>query len=155
MNREKLKEIVPIFLKMKDSDDFEISKAIEKLGLSVEDSERISAFIPSAFCRIALSHHIDVEFPNSYKVEGLEGEYSYNDEPIYILGIELASVIYHNEPELAEVFNSIVTRSAECNVINNALNEGAELAGASLSATNYFGYDTLGKKHGALSEAIS
>ena len=59
----KLKEIIPVFLEMKDRDDVEISQAIENMGVSVADAERISAFLPSGFCCIALSHKFDLGFP--------------------------------------------------------------------------------------------
>jgi hypothetical protein len=155
IDREKIKDVLSVFLELRESDDSAISDKLKSQGLSLQDAERVSAFLPSAFCRIALSHKFDLGFPDSYKVEGQEGEYLYKDEPIYKLGIEIASDIYHNEPELGEIFNSIVTRSAEFNTVNNALNDGADIAGANLSATNYFGYKTLGKKRGIFSRVFS
>lgn len=155
IDREKIREILPIFLELKGQEDSAISERLERQGLSLGEAERISAFFPSAFCRIALSHKFDLNFPDSYEVEGQEDKFSYKDEPIYKLGIEIASDIYHNEPELAEVFNSIVTRSAEFNSVNKALNDGAEIAGASLSVINYFGYKTIGKKRGLFSRLFS
>lgn len=155
MNRDKLKEVIPIFLEMKDSDDIAICNEIVAHGYKTEEAERISAFLPSAFCRIALGHKFDVEFPDTYKVQNQDGEFSYKEESIYKAAIELASHIYHNEPDLAEIFNSIVMRSSEFNVVNQALNEGAELSGAKLSAVVYFGYKTLGKKRGVFSKFFS
>ncbi|QSP94016.1 hypothetical protein LPB19_12540 [Marinobacter salinisoli] len=155
IDRKKIEGVLPVFLELREKDDSAISVDLEQRGLSRDDAERVLAFLPSAFCRIALSHKFDLSFPDTYKVEGLEGEFPYRDEPIYKLGIEIASQIYHGEPGLSEVFNSIVTRSAEFNTVNSALNEGAELAGASLSPTNYFGYKTLGKKRGRFSRFFS
>lgn len=155
IDREKIKGVLAVFLELIESDDSTISHKLVSQGLSLEDAERVSAFFPSAFCRIALSHKFDLGFPNSYKVEGHKGEFPYKNEPIYKLGIEIASDIYHNEPELGEIFNSIVTRSAEFNTVNNALNDGADITGAKLSATNYFGYKTLGKKRGIFSRIFS
>ncbi|WP_339386762.1 hypothetical protein [Vibrio caribbeanicus] len=154
IDREKIKEVLPVFLQLREQNDLFISNRLEHQGLRLDEAERVSAFLPSAFCRIALSHKFDLGFPDSYKVEGQNGDFSYKDEPIYKLGIEIASDIYHNEPELGEVFNSIVTRSAEFKAVNNALNKGAEIAGASLSATHYFGYKTLGKKRGLFSRVF-
>ena len=155
IDQAKLREVIPVFLEKKDLDDIEISQAIETMGVSLSDAERISAFLPSGFCCIALSHKFDLGFPDSYMVHDQKEDFYYKDEPIYKMGIELAAEIYHNEPELGEVFNSIVTRSAEFNVINQALNEGAEIAGAALSPTSYFGYKTLGKKRGIFSKVFS
>ncbi|TLX45067.1 hypothetical protein C1E24_20925 [Pseudoalteromonas phenolica] len=155
INREKIKSVLSVFLELKKQNDSDISDRLESQGLSIFEAERVSAFLPSAFCRIALSHKFDLGFPDTYKVQGVEGEFPYKEEPIYKLAIDIASEIYHNEPELSEVFNSIVTRSAEFNTINKALNEGAEIAGACLSATNYFGYKTLGKKRGLFSKVFS
>ncbi|WP_308364879.1 MULTISPECIES: hypothetical protein [unclassified Microbulbifer] len=155
IDREKIKEVLPVFLEMKESDDIEISEALKDQGLKLEDAERVSAFIPSAFCRIALSHKFNLGFPDTYCIEGKEDEFSYKEEPIYKLGIEMASEIYHNEPELAEVFNCIVTRSSEFNSVNNALNAGADIEGANYSPTNYSGYKTLGKKRGLFSKVFS
>lgn len=152
---KKIKEVLPVFLEMRERDDSAIIEKLTSQGLSLEDAERISAFLPSSFCRIALSYKFNLSFSDSYKVEGQEGEFPYKNEPIYKMGIKIASDIYHNEPEFGEVFNSIVTRSAEFNAVNSALNEGADLAGTNLSATNYFGYKTLGKKRGLFSRLLS
>ena len=153
--REKIKNVLSVFLELKDQNDSDISDRLVSQGLSLFEAERVSAFLPSAFCRIALSHKFDLCFPDTYKVQSVEGEFPYKAEPIYKLAIDIASDIYHNEHELSEVFNSIVTRSAEFNTINNALNEGAEITGASLSVTTYFGYRTLGKKRGLFSKVFS
>lgn len=155
IDREKVKNILPVFLELRDQSDSDISDRLESQGLSLSEAERVSAFLPSAFCRIALSHKFDLGFPDTYKVQGVEGEFPYKAEPIYKLAIDIASDIYHNEPELSEVFNSIATRSAEFITINKALNEGAEITGASLSATSYFGYRTLGKKRGLFTKISS
>ena len=140
MDRKKFKEITAVFLEMEESNDIEISDEIEKRGFSKEDAERISAFFPSAFCRVAFSHDFDLHFPNEYKVQGRDGEFSYKNERIYKLAIELASDMYHNDAQSAEIFKSIVSLSAECNVVNKALNGNAEIAGAKISAVVYFGY---------------
>lgn len=155
IDKYKLKEALPIFLKLRELDDSTLSKAIEECGYAKETAERIAAFLPSAFCCVALRHHFDIRFPESFTIQGSKKEFFYKEEPIYKLGIELASEIYHHQPELSEVFNSIVARSAECNAINKALNAGAEVSGSSLSPTNYFGYETLGKKRGILSKLFS
>ncbi|MCM0148647.1 hypothetical protein KCN56_08740 [Photobacterium galatheae] len=155
IDREKIKEVLPVFLEMKASDDMAISDALKAHGFKIEDAERISAFLPSAFGRIALSHKFNLGFPDTYRVNGKEDEYSYKEEPIYKLGIEMASEVYHNEPELAEVFNSIVTRSSEFNAINNALNDGFDIEGGNFSPTNYSGYKTLGKKRGLFSKIFN
>ena len=152
IDKYKLKEILPTFLKMKDLDDSALCKAIEEFGCGKECAERIAAFLPSAFCRIAFSHHFDIRFPESYTIDGAKKEIFYKEEPIYKIGIELASEIYHHQPELSEIFNSVVTRSAECDAINKALNAGAKLSGSRLSPTNYFGYETLGKRRGIISK---
>ena len=62
MNQNKLKGIISIFLEMEDSDDIALCKEIAALGFKVAEAERVSAFLPSAFCRIALSHKFDVDF---------------------------------------------------------------------------------------------
>ncbi|AXN34771.1 hypothetical protein [Vibrio coralliilyticus] len=155
INREQIKEVLPVFLEMKESDDIEISEVLKAQGLKLEDAERVSAFFPSAFCRIALSHTFNLGFSDTYCIEGKEGEFSFQEEPIYKLGIEMASEIYHNEPQLAEVFNCIVARSSEFNTVNNALNAGADIEGANFSPTNYSGYKTLGNKCGLFSQVVS
>ncbi|SFD75485.1 hypothetical protein [Pseudoalteromonas denitrificans] len=146
INSQMLENVLPIFFEHQGCEDTVITQNIKRLGLSLKESERITAFIPSAFCRVALSEQLDIEFLDSYKVNNLEKQFSYSDEPIYQTAIELASEIMNYKPELSEIFNSIVVRSAECNVINKALNEGADITGNSLSPVIYFGYKTLGKK---------
>ncbi|MDK2594012.1 hypothetical protein [Pseudoalteromonas obscura] len=151
IEREKIKDVLPVFLEYKDQSDSDITDRLTHHGLNLTEAERVSAFLPSAFCRIVLGHKLDLNFPNTYKVYGKEGEYAYSEEPIYKLAIDIASEIYHNESEFADIFNSIVARSAEFNVVNQALNKGSEITGSSLQATTYFGYKTLGKKRSLLS----
>ncbi|GGC00583.1 hypothetical protein GCM10011352_28430 [Marinobacterium zhoushanense] len=155
IDQAKIKEILPIFLELKDSGDAHICKAIEELGIERETAERISAFFPSAFCRVALADHLQVEFPDSYMINGSDKLYPYKEEPIYAMGIELASIIYHHEQELSGIFNSIVTRSAECDAINRALNAGEGISGSKLSPIRYFGYKTIGKRRNVFSRLFS
>ena len=155
MNLDNLRKILPIFLKMKDSDDIPVCNEIEAQGFKAYDAERVTAFLPSAFCRIALSHKFDIQFPDTYKVQHLDDEFSFRDEPIYKAAIELGSHIYHHEQDLAESFNAIVMRSSEFNVVNQAMNSGTDISGANLSAPLYFGYKTLGKKQSVFSKFFS
>jgi hypothetical protein len=155
INKQIIEKILPIFLNLKSSDDSAISKAIEESGIDKENAERITAFLPSAFARVAFSHKFDINFSETYTVDGLKKSYSYNEEPIFKLGIELAIEIYHQKSELAEIFNSVVTRSCECDAINMALNSGENISGSKFSSIDYFGYETIGKKRGLFSRLFS
>lgn len=141
---DRIKELLYLFVELKDMDDTGIARALNDAGLELEYAERVSAFFPSAFCRIAICHKYQIDFPDTYRVEWSDSEFEYKNEEVYKLAIELGATIYHNEPELAEIFNSIVTRSAEYNTVSRALAAGSDINGAKLSPTLYFGYDTLG-----------
>jgi hypothetical protein len=155
INKQAIIKILPIFLTLKDSDDSTLSKAIEESGLEKETAERIAAFFPSAFAHVAFSHKFNIHFSESYTVDGTKKLFYYKEEPIFKIGIELAIEIYHEKPELSAIFNSIVTRSCECDAINKALNAGADISGSKFLPNNYFGYQTIGKKRSIFSKLFS
>ena len=155
MNKVNLRKTLNVFLEMNDSDDIPMCSEIKALGFKAYDAERIVAFLPIAFCRVALSHKFDIEFADVYRIKNSDDEFSFQNEPVYKAAIELGSHIYHHEEDLAESFNTIAMRSSEFNVVNQALNNGTDIAGAKLSAPLYFGYKTLGKKQSVLSKLFS
>ena len=101
--------------------------AVEALVASCvdpKDAEWLVALLPVAFTRV-LFKGTGPSFANTYQCMGGDGsvsrEYRLSDEPIFVLGLRIAGTADR------ETMMAIAGRSAEFNVINQALHAGSKL----------------------------
>jgi parvulin-like peptidyl-prolyl isomerase len=147
MNTEDLIQLSGIFVDASD-DDSELVEALEKQSYSQAVAERYVAFMPIAFGRVVLNQIGSINFSSLYKTSEGSKEFSLNEEPIFKLAFDLATQSYEQGILDREVFSAIASRSAEFNAANKALNDGADINGATFAPVLLFGYKTLDKKKG-------
>jgi len=152
MNIDNLRRILHVFLEMQDSENNEVIKELKTYGFNTYDAERLVAFLPIAFCRVALKHRLNINFPREYEVANLGDKFKFNDESVYKAAVELGSHIYNHEQNLAESFNAISLRSSEGHAVCKAVESGVDLSVAQIATPSFFGYKTLGKTQSLLSK---
>jgi hypothetical protein len=148
MISEDLKKAVVIFAKNYSDDEQKITSAIVEGGFSLSDAERVTAFSPLAFARVALGRKFNVKFSNSFRVKDSDQVGVLEDEPIYKLSLIIAKDALDNESLDPDVFNCLARHSSEFGALNKALNDGADVVGAKFGDPIFFGFKTLIKKKG-------
>ncbi len=122
-------------------DDDEVEKQILKLCANEKDMRRIVDFVPEAFGYVLRSHMKQaVVLSNKFGARDKEGEFVMIDlalEPIWKDAIMLGQKLYQEGPR--DLFKSVSLKSAVINTVNNALNGGANLDGATISPTMMLG----------------
>lgn len=111
-------------------DDGELVNHLCNEGFGLEESERLVAFLPIAFARVVIAHLAKVSFTADYRVKETNRVYLLSDEPIFVEAIKLATESYHNGLIAREAFTALASRSPELDAVNKALNDGADINGA-------------------------
>ncbi len=113
-------------LKYSNSEDIEIFNILILQGIDKNIAKKIIQFVPLAFCRVILESS-GIVFSNYYQVSEYNGEISelrpLQDEEVFNEAIAIA--IANSSSLCGDELLVIAGRSAEFNVINELLNEGA------------------------------
>jgi hypothetical protein len=114
-------------------------------------ARRLIDWIPEAFGIVLASHIGKINLPNTFSARSHSGEwkhFEFKAEPIFAESLRIAADMYHsgNRP----TFATIAKRSSMLDVINNALNAGESIDGATLSGPALIGipaevYETKSK----------
>ncbi len=145
MTRDELIQAARHFVGATEKDDSEIVATLIEDGLGLAAAERVAAFLPIAFGRVVLSHLAKITFTTDYVIHETGQTRSLSSEPIFTAALALATESYHSGILAKETFSAIATRSAEMAAVSKAMNDGADVNGASLRSIEFSGYKTLGK----------
>lgn len=146
MSRDEILQVVQHFLEATDMEDGDLVDALVEKGQSKEFAEHAVAFLPIAFGRVVIVHIAQVTFTTDYQVKETKQTHSLSNEPIFVKALKLATDSYHMRLVPRKVFSAIAMRSPELLAVNKALNEGADINGASFQTLELTGYKTIGKK---------
>lgn len=114
--------------------DGEVEVRVAALVQDKMVARRLIDWIPEAFGIILVSHMGKFNLPTSFSAKAADGRwvrFEFKKEPIFGEALQLGAEIYHSGPR--NLFSSIALRSSMVAVVNNALNAGASLEGATLS----------------------
>lgn len=118
-----------------DVDEDQAERALLALGSEQMQMRRLLVWLPEAFAMALIGHmQMGVLLPHTFTATDAQGdlhELPLDREPVYVDGLQCALAMYHEGPRAA--FKAICQRSSLLNAIDNALNAGADLQGASLS----------------------
>lgn len=145
MERHRIIQAAQHFAGNADLSDRELVKCLCNERFTLEESERLVAFLPMAFARVVISHLAKVSFKTDYRIKETGKIASLMDEPIFVEASKLAIESYHSDLMARETFSAVAARSAEFNAVNTALNGGVDINGASFNTVEVFGYKTFGK----------
>ncbi len=146
MKRDQLIKVMQHFVGTSDMDDCDLVNLLHGKGLTREESERLVAFLPIAFARVAIVHIGKVGFTTDYRVKETGKIFSLSDEPIFVEALKLATESYHSGLVSRDSFAAVALRSPELVAVNKALNAGEDINGASFNTVVFFGYKSLGKR---------
>lgn len=116
------------------------------LALAGEDAmlaRRLIDVVPEGFGLVLVSHIQGAEtmqLPTEFLAQDAAGEwvgFPFAHEPIFTAALLAAQAMFHNGPRLA--FQTVTDRSALLSTVNNALNEGGSLEGATLGGPRFLG----------------
>jgi hypothetical protein len=98
------------------ADDDEFAQALMVLGLSEDEAERATAFVPIAFAHFVLSR-FDIVLPDTYEIwnpgSDRRARGTFRDEPIFVAAYE-----YAQTRGCTEDVKRIAARSAEIQTVN-------------------------------------
>ena len=120
---------VEIYKQNQNVEDFELSKAFVKNGITLNVAERLIEFVPLAYARAFLEGS-GARFENYYQRVNENGKLVESekliDVPIYAEAFKLAQQEINTDFD-KEKFISIAWRSAEMRVLNEALSKGSKI----------------------------
>src|SRR4051812_46655537 len=123
-DRELVRFAIAAFSANPKADDQTIGDTLVKVGLSLSLANRLVAFLPLAFGRVALARLTDPpRFAQTFVMHGLTGEHPLDREPLFVQALEAARTECNREE-----MSAVGMRSSEVAAVNNALNAGAKLA---------------------------
>lgn len=128
-------ELALTLLGREDVDEEHAEQALLALGSEHGQMRRLLVWLPEAFAMALIGHmELDVLLPRTFTASDAQGErheLPLEREPVFVDGLKRALAMYHEGPRAA--FKAICQRSSLLNAIDNALNAGADLQGATLS----------------------
>ncbi|HSI62277.1 MAG TPA: hypothetical protein VLE43_04140 [Candidatus Saccharimonadia bacterium] len=134
-----IKEAI-VLLGTEDLDDATLeSRMLESAGDDML-ARRLIDWIPEAFGYVAISHVGKVTILNEFQAKNAKGKWRtlpMKAEPIFAPALLEAQEMFHDGPR--DVHLRIAMRSACLNSINNALNGGAKIDGATISGPALIG----------------
>lgn len=116
------------------ADNSAIEEGVRALVGEAMSARRVIDWLPEAFALVFIPHVASVHLPTTFRARNRKGKwetFGMDAEPILGNAILLGSRMYHHGPR--ETFSNIVSRSSLLAVVNRALNEGADITGATLS----------------------
>ncbi|MEG0183727.1 MAG: hypothetical protein RR704_09765 [Stenotrophomonas sp.] len=118
-----------------DVDQDQAEQDLAERGIGDDVARRLLLWLPEAFAMTLLGHmDLGLVLPRTFTAHDAQGglhELPLDCEPVFAEGVRRAQVMYHQGPRAA--FKAICERSSSLNAIDNALNAGADLHGATLS----------------------
>jgi hypothetical protein len=105
----------------------------EVIAGSVSVALRALEWLPEAFGLVAVSHIEGLNLPTTFsarRVDGTWEQFQLSAEPLFAASVELALTVAH-QPH--SNFKAIAEQSSAVAAVNNALNAGHDLKGATLS----------------------
>lgn len=133
-------EKVAALLGASDITSEEIESSVAAQVNDLVTTRRLIDWIPEAFGIVLVSHMGKLTLPTTFRAKNSHDQWielPFSSEPIFASSLRLAQEMYHNGPR--EAFKNIASRSAMVAVINNALNAGGSIDGASLSGPAMLG----------------
>lgn len=128
-------ELALTLLGREDVDEAQAEQALLALGSEHGQMRRLLVWLPEAFAMALIGHmELGVLLPHAFTASDAQGELHelpLEREPVFVDGLQRALAMYHEGPRAA--FKAICQRSSLLNAIDNALNAGADLQGATLS----------------------
>ena len=103
-------------------------------------ARRLIDWIPEAFGIVLASHVGKINLPTTFSAQSHGGEWKHFEfkvEPIFVESLRIATDMYHSGDR--PTFGNIAKRSSMVDVVNNALNAGESIDGATLSGPALIG----------------
>ncbi len=106
-------------------------------------ARRLIDVVPEGFGLVLVSHIKSaktMQLPTEFAVQDAAGEwvgFPFAREPIFIAAVLAAQAMFHTGPRPA--FQTVTDRSALLNTVNDALNQGGSLEGATLGGPSFLG----------------
>lgn len=103
-------------------------------------ARRLIDWLPEAFGLVFVPHLAKVVLPTTFSAKSSRGkwmEFEFKVEPIFPIAVRIGMEMYHAGPN--KTFSNIALRSSIVNVVNQALNNGSPLDGATLSGPALIG----------------
>jgi hypothetical protein len=97
-------------------------------------ARRLIDWPPEALGMVLIPHMATVNLPTTFSARSHSGnwvEFKFQVEPIFSDAVRIGIEMYHSGPR--NVFRNIVLRSSIVDAVNNALNQGASIDGATIS----------------------
>jgi hypothetical protein len=97
-------------------------------------ARRLIDWIPEAFGIVLASHIGKINLPTTFSAQSHNGEWKHFEfkvEPIFVESLRIATDMYHSGDR--PTFGNVAKRSSMVDVVNNALNAGESIDGATLS----------------------
>ena len=114
--------------------DTEIESNVLALAQDSMLARRLIDWPPEAFALVLLPHIAKVNLPTTFSARSKSGDWielSFQLEPIFQAAVRLGMDMYHSEQR--STFGNIALRSSTLAAVNEALNQGSSLEGATLS----------------------
>ncbi|MGE8281126.1 MAG: hypothetical protein ACN6O2_11880 [Stenotrophomonas sp.] len=103
-------------------------------------ARRLIDWPPEAFGLVLAPHIAKVNLPTTFRARSKSGswvELSFQLEPIFQAAVHLGMDMYHSEQR--RTFGNVALRSSILDAVNNALNEGESIEGATLAGPALIG----------------
>ena len=115
-----------------DASEEEIVAALIRRGADTRSANRVVAMVPLAFGRVLISHIAPIAMSTEFIVKSGDTEtiLSLKREPLFVEALTIAARMMHEGPR--RLFEPASRMSAELDAVNQALEAGASLEGASL-----------------------
>ncbi len=131
---EELLQRVVSLLGEGDRRDAEIVVSVARLVPDKLTARRLIDWIPEAFGYVLLPHVADMALPASFTAKASDGSwktFSFDREPIFGQTVPIATQMYRENPR--GVFSAVARRSTMVAVVNQLLDSGKSLSGATLA----------------------
>jgi len=118
----------------------EIESSIASFSGNKMTARRLIDCVPEAFGIVLASHVGKINLPSTFSARSNSGKwksFEFKVEPIFGESLRIASDMYHSGDR--STFGNIAKRSSMIDVVNNALNAGESIDGATLSGPALIG----------------
>ena len=123
-----------------DISDEEIESQVLNIAGDEMLARRLIDWLPEIFGSVVVAHLGDVNFVDTFSAKTASGKWKdipMKAEPIFVQGIKIAQDAYHSN--WTENHKRLSLRSAVLNSVNNLLNEGGSVDGATTSGPALIG----------------
>src|ERR1700760_1442149 len=130
---ESLQRTIPL-LGEGERRDMEIEIAVTRFAPDKLAMRRLIDWIPEAFGIVLLPHVADLVLPTTFTARAKDGTwkaFAFDREPIFAQAVTLATEMYRDNPR--GLFSHVARRSTMVGVVNQALDAGQSLTGATIA----------------------